>query len=267
MAFAVHETAIIEPGAELGEDVTIGPFCHIGPAAVIGDRACLHGRITLMGRVYLGSDVEVFPGVILGGQGQVLGAKAEAENRLIVGDRTVLRECVTLHLGTVKGNRETRIGPDSYLMAYSHVGHDSHIGPHNVLANGVQIAGHVSTGAHVWAGGLAAVHQFTEIGDHAFIAGGAILVGDVIPFGMVSGNRARLHGLNLTGLSRRGFSKADIKILRQAYKSVFKEHTDLPFADRVARAGAQFGGHDQASKLIEFLKRPRSRPLCGPGRP
>lgn len=262
MTGQVHASAIVHEQARIGEGVVIGPFCDVGPGAVLSDGVKLHGRVTLMGSVELGEDVEVFPGAVLGGRAQSIGSREEPDTGIVVGARTVLRECVTIHAGLPNFHRYTRIGEDCYLMAYSHLGHDCMIGNANVMANNVQFAGHVTTGDHVWSGGSVAVHQFTEIGDHAFLAGGAIVVEDVIPFGMVAGNRASLKGLNIKGMTRRGFTREDLHRLRRAYKAVFEG--EGAFADRVALANANAPDDPNVSKLLDFIRADRRRALCLP---
>ncbi|MEM9739922.1 MAG: acyl-ACP--UDP-N-acetylglucosamine O-acyltransferase [Pseudomonadota bacterium] len=262
MTAEIHASSVVHDGARIGANVSIGPFCEVGADVVLGDGVTLHGRVTLMGSVHLGVEVEVFPGATLGGKAQSLGSKVEPDTGVVIGPRTILRECVSIHAGSPKGTRYTRVGADCFLMAYSHVGHDCQIGNHNVLANSVQFAGHITTGDHVWVGGSVAIHQFTEIGDHAFVAGGAILVGDVIPFGMVAGNRASLKGLNIKGLSRRGFSRHQLHDLRRAYKAVFEGHGT--FLERVSAAEERFVKDADAKKLFEFIRKDRSRALCLP---
>lgn len=265
MTRRIHASSIVHEEARIGDGVVIGPFCEVGAGAVLGDGVRLHGRVTLMGSVELGEGVEVFPGAVLGGRGQSIGSKDEPDTGVIIGARTVIREQVTIHAGLPNARRYTRLGEDCYLMAYSHLGHDCMIGNANVMANNVQFAGHVTTGDHVWSGGSVAVHQFTEIGDHAFLAGGAIVVEDVIPFGVVAGNRASLQGLNIKGMTRRGFTREDLHRLRRVYKAVFEG--EGAFADRVALANANALDDPNVRKLLDFILADRKRALCLPERP
>lgn len=262
MTAQVHASSVVHEEARLGEGVVIGPFCEVGPGVVLKDRVKLHGRVTLMGSVELGEDAEVFPGAVLGGRAQSLGSKEDPDTGVIIGARTIIRESVTIHAGMPSARRFTRVGDDCYFMAYSHAGHDCSIGNKNVFANSVQMAGHITTGEHVWAGGAAAIHQFTEIGDHAFVAGGAILVADVIPFGMVAGNRASLQGLNVRGLTRRGFTRDDLHRLRRVYKAVFEG--EGAFADRLDAARENASDDSHVQKLVDFISADRRRPLCLP---
>ncbi|MEL6569133.1 MAG: acyl-ACP--UDP-N-acetylglucosamine O-acyltransferase [Pseudomonadota bacterium] len=264
MTAKVHPSSVVHDGAQIGTGVEIGPFCEIGAGAVLSDGVKLHGRVTLTGAVHLGEQVEVFSGAALGGRAQSIGSKDAPDTGVVVGARSVLRECVTIHAGLPDHNRYTRLGEDCYMMAYCHLGHDCDIGDNNVMANCVQYAGHIKTGRHVWAGGSAAVHQFTEIGDYAFVGGGAILVEDVIPFGMVAGNRASLQGLNIRGLTRRGFTRSDLHEVRRAYKAIFQGSGTL--LERMQRAEIDFSGNSNVSQLLEFIRKDRKRPLCLPER-
>lgn len=261
-ATQIHPSAVIHDGAELGEGVEIGPFCEVGPKVVLGDGVRLHGRVTVMGETVLGEKCELFPGVVLGCRGQSIGAKDEPGTGLVVGARTVFREFSNVHAGLPHGAKVTRIGSDCFFMAYSHAGHDCQIGNHCVFANAVEIGGHCVLGNHVWIGGVVALHQFTEIGEHAFVAGGSIVVSDILPYAMVQGNRAHLSGLNVKGLSRRGFSREDIRTIRRAYKALYDEVGDVAFAERVDAVAREFEGNPHVGKMVAFLKKKRSRPLC-----
>lgn len=259
---SIHPSAVIEDGAIIGQDVEIGPFSFIGGQAVLGDGVRLAPRATILGRTTLGEKVQVHSGAVIGGTPQILKAKPEDAGTLTVGARTVLRENVTLHVGSTGGKGETRIGADCLLMANSHFAHDCVLGDRGVIANSVAVAGHCVFGDDVWSGGAAAVHQFTRVGDHAFIGGGSILVADVPPFCMTTGNRAVLDGLNLVGLKRRGFSREDINTLRHLYKDLFL--AEGAFAERLARAEDKYASKLAADKLLEFIREGGKRPLCHP---
>lgn len=260
----IHPSSIIHDGAEIGSGVEIGPFCEIGADVTLEDGVRLHSHVRIGGRTQLGAECEVHSGAVLGGTPQILGLEPSPDARLEIGPRCTLREHVTAHVGSPDHGGVTRIGADCFLMIGVHVGHDCRVGDKCVIANNVPLAGHVHLGEQVWMGGQAAVHQFTEIGDHAFIAGGAILVGDVAPFTMAVGNHARLNGLNVNGLKRRGFSREDMKALRAAYRKVF--FGDAAFADRVEAAAAEFADVPLAMRLIDFVRADRKRPLCLPDR-
>ena len=168
----------------------------------------------------------------------------------------------TAHSGMPKFGGTTTIGSNCYIMIGAHIAHDDKIGNHVVMANNVSLAGHIEVGDNVWFGGLAAVHQFARIGRNAFIGGGAIVVEDVIPFGSVVGNHAKLSGLNMVGLKRRGFTKAELMEIRSAYKAVFQG--EGLFKDRVEAAAETFAGKPLAMELIDFIREGGDRPICKP---
>lgn len=262
MSVTIHPMAVVHPRAELGTGVEIGPFCEVGPNVQLGDRVKLHGRSTVMGATVLGEDCELYPGAVLGHRAQSVGAQEDPGTGLHVGARTVFREHTSVHAGQLKDEPITRVGSDCFFMAYSHAGHDCQIGNNCVFANACEVGGHVKVGDHVWMGGVVAIHQFTHIGEQAFIAGGAIVVSDVIPFATVTGNRAHLSGLNFNGLKRRGFDKCDLKAMRTAYKFIFEG--EGAFADRVSEAATRFDGNPHAMKIIDFIRKDRPRALCMP---
>lgn len=261
----VHPSAIVHSGAELGDGVEIGPFCEVGPNVVLEAGVRLRARASVLGHTRLGEGCELFEGAVLGGLPQILGEQSSPDARLVVGPRGTFRENVTVSTGSPRHTGLTEIGADAYFMESVHIGHDCRLGARSVLANGVKLAGHVVLGDQVWIGGMAALHQFTHVGDHAFIAGGAIVVGDVVPFGAVVGNRAVLTGLNLTGLKRRGFDRARLHTLRRAFKALF----DGPgqFADRVETVRRDFPDAPDVTALLTFIEDPaRTRDLCQSGR-
>jgi UDP-N-acetylglucosamine acyltransferase len=260
----IHSSAIIEQGAVLGDDVTIGPFCYVGEHVRLGNGCHLHSHASVVGYTDLADEVELFTHSVLGQAPQVIGYKPSAASKLIVGARSVFREMVSVHTGFSEGKSTTEIGTDCYMMANTHLGHDVIMGNKVVIANGTQIGGHVEIGNNVWFGGLAAVHQFTRIGRNAFVGGGAIVVEDIIPFGSVIGNRAHLAGLNVVGLKRNGFSKADVRDIRAAYKLIFLESGQ--FADRLQQAEQDFVDQPLALEVLSFIRESGKRAICKPER-
>ncbi|MFW5660806.1 MAG: acyl-ACP--UDP-N-acetylglucosamine O-acyltransferase, partial [Oceanicaulis sp.] len=217
----IHPTAIIDSSAVIGEGVEIGPYCVVGPKVTIGARTRLKSHVTVSGHTTIGEDCVLHPFVALGEPPQdfkYLGGDV----RLQIGDRNVLREHVTMHLGTEAGAGITRIGSNGYFMVASHVAHDCVVGDHVVFANNATLGGGSTVGDYVTMGGLSALHQKCRIGKYAFIGGGAPVTGDVIPYGMAD-NNGWLAGLNLVGLKRRGFSRDTIHDLRAAYRLLFAE--------------------------------------------
>lgn len=262
MSVSIHPTAIVEDGAQLGVDVTIGAFAFIGADVELGDGCIVRPRGTVVGYTKLGEACIVDTGAVIGGAAQILGAQDSEASRLWVGDRVEFRENVTIHRGSPAHDGVTRIGDDSYFMANTHAAHDCQIGAKCVIANGSQLGGHVTLGEQVWVGGGVAAHQFSRVGDHGFVGGGSILVADVIPFGSVVGNHAHLAGLNINGLKRRGFSKADMKGLRAGYRALFSG--DGLFADRVKHVAKEFNSDPLVMKIVDFINSGRDRALCLP---
>lgn len=217
----VHPSAIVDARARIGNDVRVGPFAVVGPNVEIGDRAVIHAHAVIDGWTQLGSDVEVFPGAAIGLRPQ--DRKYDGSpTQLFVGERTVLRECVTLQPGTSGGGSGiTRVGSDCLIMAYSHVAHDCTIGNNVVIANGTQIAGHCEIEDHVILGGVTTVHQFIRIGTRAITGASSRVQQDVPPFMLADGHPARLFGLNRVGLRRAGFSGETSLALKRAYKELF----------------------------------------------
>lgn len=262
MTVTIHPTAVVEQGAELGTDVSIGAMAYVGPNAVLKDRVTLHPKATVIGHTVLGEAVELYPGSVIGGPPQVLGYQGSAESRLEVGARTVLREHTTLHTGSPEHGGLTKVGDDCLFMAHTHAAHDCILGNKCVIANNTHIGGHVTVGEQVWFGGAVAVHQWCRIGDHAFVGGGAILVSDVIPYGSVVGNHAHLAGLNVVGLKRRGFSRETIRSLRSAYRMMYaKEGT---FSERLEDTAAAFADSEEVMQIVTFIRDSKNRALCLP---
>lgn len=217
----IHPTALIDPAASLAEDVEVGPFTVIGPDVRIGPGSRIGPHVLLKGPSVLGARTRIFQFASVGEDCQDKKYAGEA-TRLVMGDDNVIREGATLHRGTIQDRGETTIGSRNLFMAYVHVGHDSIIGNDCILANQVTLAGHVILGDFVILGGLSAIHQFCHFGTHAMAGGGSIITKDTPAFVMINGNPARVHGLNLIGLKRRGFSSEAIHALSEAYKLVYR---------------------------------------------
>ncbi|GGX97486.1 acyl-[acyl-carrier-protein]--UDP-N-acetylglucosamine O-acyltransferase [Litchfieldella qijiaojingensis] len=218
----IHPTAIVDPGARLAEDVEVGPFSIIGPDVEIGAGSRIGPHVVIKGPTRLGERTRIFQFASVGEDCQDKKYGGEP-TWLVVGDDNVIREGVTLHRGTIQGRNETTIGSRNLFMAYAHVGHDCMIGDDCILANQVTLAGHVTLGDFVILGGLSAIHQFCHFGAHAMAGGGSIITKDTPAYVMINGNPAQVHGLNLVGLKRRGFSAEAIKALGEAYKLVYRQ--------------------------------------------
>jgi UDP-N-acetylglucosamine acyltransferase len=260
---SVHPTAIVSRGAELGRGVRIGPFCTVGPHVVIEDGAELISHVTVDGYTRIGREVRLFPFCTVGLAPQDLKYRGEP-TRCVIGARTHVREHCTIHRGTGHGRGLTTVGADCMLMAVAHVAHDCSIGNHVIIANNVVMGGHVSIGDHAVIGGAAALHQFVRIGRAAMVGGVSGVEADVPPFASVIGNRARLAGLNVVGLKRRGFDRQQIQNLRQAYRSLFSGTT--VFARRLAETKESFGSDPLVGELLAFIEAPSHRGLIRAGR-
>jgi UDP-N-acetylglucosamine acyltransferase len=255
---SIHPAAIVAPGATIGAGVSIGPWCQIGPEVVIEDGARLISHVVVDGRTRIGAQAVLYPFCSVGLAPQDLKYGGEP-TRTDIGARSQLREHVTVHRGTVTGSGLTRVGPDSLLMAVVHVAHDCDLGRGVVVANNVIMGGHVSIGDNAVIGGAAAIHQFVRIGRGAMVGGVSGVEADVIPFGSVIGNRARLAGLNIIGLRRRGFDRTQIHTLRAAFRILFKSQGI--FADRLEQVRVAYRGEALVGEILDFIAAPSRRGL------
>jgi UDP-N-acetylglucosamine acyltransferase len=254
----IHPTAVVARGAELGMGVRIGPFCTVGANVAIDDRVELVSHVVVDGHTRIGADVVLYPFCTVGLAPQDL-KYAGQPTRCEIGARTQVREHCTIHRGTVTGKGITRVGADCLLMAVAHVAHDCTVGDHVIIANNVVMGGHVSIADHAVIGGSAAIHQYVRIGRAAMIGGVSGVEADVIPFGSVIGNRARLAGLNVVGLKRRGFDKAQIQLLHNAFRDLFRHES--VFAQRLAAVRARYGEEALVAEVLAFIDAPSHRGL------
>ncbi len=257
----IHPTAVVEPGAELADDVTIGPFCHVGPKVQLGARVTLVSHAVVGGITTIGAGTRIFPFASVGLEPQDLKYRGEPSSLEIGADNTI-RESVSINTGTEGGGMVTRIGDRNLFMLGTHVGHDCQVGSDTIFANNATLAGHVTVGDFAVLGGISAVHQFCRIGPHAMIGGMTGVEHDVIPFGMVMGDRARLVGLNLRGLQRRGFDTTDIHAMRQGYAFLFG--SDGTFAERVEAAAERYSALKPMMEIIGFIRADTKRRLVQP---
>jgi UDP-N-acetylglucosamine acyltransferase len=254
----IHPTALIARGAELGRGVRIGPFCTVGPDVVLEDGVQLLSHVVVEGCTRIGADVVVYPFCTVGMAPQDLKYRGEP-TRCEIGARTQIREQCTIHRGTVTGTGTTRVGADCMLMAVTHVAHDCAIGNQVIIANNVVMGGHVRIADNAVIGGASALHQFVRIGRGAMVGGASGVEGDVIPFGSVLGNRARLAGLNVIGLKRRGFERAQILALRAAFRTLFSQ--EGVFARRLAQARERYASDALVAEILDFIDAPSHRGL------
>jgi UDP-N-acetylglucosamine acyltransferase len=247
----IHPTAIVDPSAQLGREVTIGPFSIVGRDVIIGDRVVVGNNVLIEKNTTIGAGCRIFTGAVLGTQPQDLKYKGE-KTFLEIGENTIIREYVTVHLGTEQRGKTT-IGSQVMLMAYVHVAHDCDIGDRVILANAVNMAGHVEIGEYATVGGVVPIHQFVKIGPHAMIGGGFRVNQDVCPFMRVAGYPLRVVGVNLIGLERRGFSQEAVTALKKAHKILFRSKLNVSQAtEKIARTLPQ---SEEIKTLLEFISR------------
>ena len=244
----IHPTAIIHPDTRLGNNITIGAYAVIETGVTIGDDCHIGHHTVIEGPTLLGRNNHISPHVCIGTSAQQLNP-GEAPTRLVIGDHNTIREFASIHRGSTKDRGITHIGHHNFLMANTHVGHDCTVGDHVILANATTLGGHVSVGDHVNIGGSCAVHQFNRIGAYAMIGGGSMVTLDVLPFMMAVGDRVKLHGLNLVGLKRHGFSSDTITQLKRAYRLLFRSKLRL----EQAIAAIHDQGLNHCSAIAELL--------------
>jgi len=245
----IHASAVIEDGAILGTNVSVGPFAYIGAEVKIGDNTTVASHAVIEGKTTIGKNNRIFSHSAIGTIPQDLKFDGE-DVELIIGDNNTIREFTLLNPGTKGGGSVTKIGNGNLLMGYVHLGHDVIIGDNCILANGATLAGHVELGNHVVIGGLTPIHQFVHIGDYSMIGGASALAQDIPPFCLAEGNRASLRGLNLTGL-RRNIEREEINALKAAYRELFEEGQPL---QEVAQTLFETSTSDKVRSLCEFIK-------------
>lgn len=257
----IHPTAIIDPNAEIGAGVKVGPYSVVGAGVKLGDEVELMSHVVVAGTTSVGAGTRIFPFSSIGHQPQDLKFKGEASS-LEIGERNVIREHVTMNPGTEGGGLMTRTGNDCLFMVGAHVAHDCQIGNNVILVNNATMAGHVTVEDWAIVGGLSAVHQFVRIGKHAMIGGMSGVEHDVIPYGTVTGNRAKLEGLNIVGLKRRGFSRDMIHEIRKAYRMIFAEEGTM--AERLQDVIEDFSDNEPVMEIVNFIQSDSSRRICQP---
>jgi UDP-N-acetylglucosamine acyltransferase len=246
----IDPRAVVDPAAELEDGVEVGPFSIIGPGVRVGRDTVIGPHAVIRGPTVIGAENRIFQFASVGEMPQDKKYGGEA-TRLEIGDRNTIRECATIHRGTVQDAGVTRIGSDNLLMAYSHVAHDCAIGDRVILANGVQLAGHVRVDDHAILGGFSLVHQFCTIGAHSFTAMGTPVNKDIPPYVMVGGNPPRPYGINAEGLKRRGFSPETLSVLKAAYRKLYLSGLKLEEAREVLATMAE--SESVIGPLVVFL--------------
>jgi UDP-N-acetylglucosamine acyltransferase len=257
----IHPTAIVAPGAVLAQDVVIGPYCTVGEHVVLDVGVTLVSHVVVDGHTAVGAGTRIFPFASIGLEPQDLKYRGE-RSALVIGRNNRIREYVTMNPGTAGGGMVTRVGDNCLFMVGVHIAHDCQIANHVIMANNATLGGHVVIDDYAVLGGLSAIHQYVRIGRHAMIGGMSGVERDVIPYGQVMGDRARLCGLNIIGMQRRGFSREDIQGLRNAYQVLFS--SDGTLSDRVNETAERFGGIGPVDDIIEFIQADSNRAICQP---
>lgn len=247
----IHPTAVVSPKAEIGANVTIGPYTIIAENVTIGDETEIGPHVVIDPFTALGKNCRIFQFASLGAVPQSL--KFEGEKTLLtIGDRTLIREFTTINRGTLSGGGITRVGDDNFIMAYCHIAHDCSTGDRVIMANAATLAGHITIGNNATIGGMVAIHQFVHIGDYAFIGGASAVVKDVPPFVIAAGDRATLHGLNTVGLKRQGFTSEVLSTLKKAYRIIFR--IGLTLNEAIDRVQAEIEQIPEIVQFIDFIK-------------
>ena len=247
----IHEQAIIEEGAQIGKNVTIGPWTYISKDVVIGDNCHISSNVVINGPTRIGKGNRIFQFASIGEDCQDLKYAGEA-TELVIGDNNTFRECCTIHRGTIQDQGLTSIGSNNLFMAYTHVAHDCMVGDHCIMANNASIAGHVHVGDYAILGGMSGIHQFCHIGAHSFIAANSLVVKDVPPYIMASGDGAKPFGLNSEGLKRRGFSAEVISAIKKAYRIIYRQNLTIDQA--LEKIGNELPKSAELQSFIDFIK-------------
>jgi UDP-N-acetylglucosamine acyltransferase len=247
----IHSTAVVSPEAEIGDDVTVGPYCRIGPRVKIGKRCRFESHIVVEGPTQIGDDNHFYPFGTIGLQPQDLKFKGE-QTFLTIGNQNVFREYVNIHRGTKGGGGHTRIGNHNYLMAYAHVGHDSILGNHIILANAATLAGHVIIEDHATVGAFSGVHQFCRVGTHGYVGGYSVVTKDVLPYSKtVSERDTHAYGPNILGLERKGFSSDQIRDIKAAFRLLLQSKLNTTQAVEAIKAKLK---SPEVQIIVDFIE-------------
>ena len=256
----IHKTSLVNPKAKISKNVQIGPYSIIGPNVEIGENSVLHSHVNIVGNTKIGKNNQIYPFSSIGTPPQDLKYKGE-KNSLVIGDNNKFREYVNINPGTKQGGGTTSIGDNNLFMVYCHVAHDCKILDNIVLANNVQVGGHVSIEKNAIVGGSCAIHQFSRIGESAMVGGMTGVLSDVIPFGLSMGNRNNLMGLNLIGLRRSKVSNKNIKKIQLAYETIFKTAN---FRENIEELNSDLKNNEFIKKILNFIKSDKKRAISLP---
>jgi len=246
----IHPSAVVSPSAELAPGVKVGPYCTIGDHVTIDRDTVLISHVTIEGHTKIGARNRLYPFTSIGFPPQDIGYKGE-DTRLIIGDDNIIREYATIHRATTKENWETVVGHENYIMAYAHIAHDCYLGNKIIMSNVATLGGHISVGDHAILGGQVAVHQFVRIGAYAFLGGKSGIDRDVPPFMITAGERAKLYGVNSTGLHRLGFSQETIRGLKKAFRIIWRDNNR--FSEGIDQVRQEMEPFPELEMLLNFL--------------
>lgn len=256
----IHKTALIDSNAKISKDVSIGAYSIIGPNVEIGEGTIIQSHVNITGNTVIGAFNKIYPFVSIGNDPQDLKFEGEI-TKLEIGNNNKIREYVTINPGTKGGGGKTRVGNNCLFMVSTHIAHDCVVGNNVILANNVPLGGHSHIDDHVIIGGNSAVQQFTRVGKFAMIGGMCGVVKDVIPYGLVHGNRSILQGLNLIGLRRQNIPNKEILILTDAYKKIFKNEN---LTSNLNNLPSELKKNELVSEMVNFLEKDKKRPICTP---
>ena len=256
----IHQTAIIDKNAQISDNVEVGPYSVIGPNVIIHENVKIQSHVNITGFTTIGKDNKIYPFASIGNDPQDMKYNGE-KTELVIGDKNTIREYTTINPGTLQGGGVTKIGNNNLIMIGAHIAHDCIIGNNIVIANNAAIAGHAEIQDHVILGGNCGVHQFTRIGKMAMIGGMTGVLHDVIPYGLSTGNRNSLQGLNLIGLRRAKFENKDILGLSEAYKEIFATKN---LTDNIGKLNGSFKDNPLVKNVIDFITKDKKRSICTP---
>ena len=256
----IHKTAIVDPKAKISANVNVGPYSIIGPDVEIGEDTVINSHVSIAGHTKIGKKNKIYPFASIGNNPQDLKYNGE-KSYLEIGDSNTIREYVSINPGTNGGGGLTKIGSNCLFMVSSHVAHDCVIGDNVVAVNNVAIGGHVQIDDNAIIGGNSAIHQYIRIGKFAMIGGICAVIRDVIPYGLVHGNRSVLQGINLIGLRRNNISNQDITLLSNAYKEIFKSEN---LSENLKNLSEDYKKNDLVLEILKFIQKDKKRPICTP---
>ena len=256
----IHQTALIDPKAKIHSSVKIGPYSVIGAKVEIDEDTEVQSHVSIVGNTKIGKNNKIYPFASIGNDPQDLKFQGE-ETKLEIGNNNKIREYVTINPGTSGGGGITKVGNNCLFMVSAHIAHDCYVGDNVILANNVPLGGHAQVEDNVIIGGNSAVQQFTRVGRYAMIGGMCGVVRDVIPYGIVHGNRSILQGLNLIGLRRKNIPNQDIMILLDAYKEIFKNEN---LTENLNNLSKELRVNELVSEVVSFIEKDKKRPICTP---